>query len=76
MRSIRLLTFLLDLSIAHFCFRFWSSLWISESGSSGDVPSFSITSEIMFVFFYFWLLVSIDTVADARSPSGHRFGRK
>ena len=72
MRSIRLLTFLLDLSIAHFCFRFWSSLWISESGSSGDVPSFSITSEIMFVFFYFWLLVSLWSQTPAMALLGIR----
>ena len=59
MRSVRLLTFALDLSIAHFCFRFWSYLWFSESGSSGGSLFLSIANEILFVFLYFWLFVSL-----------------
>ncbi|MCL4460448.1 MAG: RDD family protein [Nitrospirae bacterium] len=59
MRLVRLLTFFLDLSIAHFCFRFWTYLWFSEKGFSVDRPLLSLLMEVLFVFLYFWFLVSL-----------------
>lgn len=59
MRAVRFLTFFLDLSIAHFCFRFWSHIWFSASGISPTHPLVSFLNEVLFVFLYFWLLVSL-----------------
>jgi len=63
MRSVRLLTFFLDLSISHFCFRFWHYLWITSFPSPGrSLPDFSGGSpffECLFIFVYFWILVTL-----------------
>lgn len=75
MRSVRVLSFFLDLSIAHFCYRFWSYLLIHASLDQGpfpySVPSSPFSSspvyEPLFLFLYFWLCIGFSSATPAMS---------
>ncbi len=77
MRSVRLLAFFLDLSIAHFCYRFWAYLLIRSSFDPG-VPTHSSyvapfpVYEPFFLFLYFWISIGLSTSTPAMSLLGIR----
>ncbi|MHB8422269.1 MAG: RDD family protein [Leptospirales bacterium] len=80
MRSVRVLSFLLDLSIAHFCYRFWSYLLMNALFHQGGLPSPSDSSsffsspayETLFFFLYFWLSIGLAKATPAMSLLGIR----
>ena len=80
MRSVRLLAFFLDLSIAHFFYRFWSFLLLHREDApfhsygiaqSSSVFGFSIY-EPVFLFLYFWFNIGLSSSTPAMSLLGIR----
>ncbi|MHB1286322.1 MAG: RDD family protein [Leptospirales bacterium] len=77
MRSVRLLAFFLDLSIAHFFYRLWSFLVLHHenapyhSSGSASFSGFSIY-EPFFVFLYFWFNIGLSSSTPAMALLGIR----